>query len=327
MIFILILIANISCKKTKKLTTIPPIVVKSEFIIDENILFDLTSYFDTVSLILEGNYQFVSDTKCIYYANFNPNNPFEIVYYKYSNSFSGEVDVNIYNRNTKISQFLVSDKVYNTPVWGRNNWILYSNGYIHAIKSNGDSSIKLTSGGVFHPQWNYDGSRFYFKSPMNNISTFYNFYTNTIDSIPFEINRPCSWDNSVNLIAHTSEINGVEKNFILDMNTLSQREILLPLKGSFKSWLNNDECLFLSDYENNIDNANKIFICNFNTKKLTKVISLANAYAMHMSYNSVSNELLIVFRILEQLSEEVLKLSSKTLILNMNNNTVSELVI
>lgn len=132
---------------------------------------------------------------------------------------------------------------------------------------------------------------------MNNISTYYNFYTNTIDSIPFEINRPCSWDNSVNLIAHSSVINGVEKNYILDMNTLTQIEILLPLKGSFKSWLNNGECLFLSDYENNIDNANKLFICNFKTKKLTKIISLANANTMYINYNSVSNELLIVFRI------------------------------
>lgn len=322
------LFVSFSCKKTKKLNTTPTDVVKSDFTVEENLVFNLDSYFDTIPSILEGNYEYIYDTKCIDQVNFNPNNPSEIVYKKYSPSFDGEVEINIYNRDTKTSQYLATTRYGRAPVWGRNDWILFGHNAIYAVKSNGDSiKTLIEAGGVFYPQWNYDATRFYFRSPLNFKTTIYNFYTNKIDTLPVEIYGDCSWDNLNNQIVSNPLMSGDAKNYVLDMNTMQKKEYTLPFNGNTSIWINNDECLLVGQV-NKTTNRAKLYICNFKTKKLTQILSfVSTAYPEGLSYNNISNELMIKFRILKQISDTEVLVKSKVLILNMNNYTVSELII
>jgi hypothetical protein len=106
-------------------------------------------------------YNYVSDSIFFLSPQFNPNSDNEIIFTQNSNA--GQKTIYKYDLLTEQKIPIYEGAMNYAPNWGKQDWILFDKGdyQIWKMKSNGDSvTLVTTNGAYFHPEWNYDGTKF-----------------------------------------------------------------------------------------------------------------------------------------------------------------------
>jgi hypothetical protein len=305
-IFILFIFFLIACKK-EKLDDI-----------SETYMFDINSNCtDTNIPELKGfntGYRFYNDSNNVNYAYFNPNNPNEFLYF---NQYISN-NIYIYSRTSNTKKILTNAHLLSPPKWGKHGWILLDNGVIYIIKENGDSLQQMFTG--YNPEWNSDGNKFAYAVINWDIGKYigvtYNTQTNTKDTLPFMLNAGKCWQNNSNKIIFYSSEEATQGFVLVDMNTKT-RTLLNKIESSGPPcWINENEFVYTSNQ--------KIYIFNIltgNSKAIAKFCS--NEFGSYMSYSPISKELITSITHWKSLGENKILITSKIIILNFKNNSVT----
>jgi len=99
---------------------------------------------------------------------FNPDNPYEIIY-KEQIFADGEMWICKLNFESEEKNYLLRGKLWSSPIWGRNDWIIFtlSDANVYKMKSDGTELTQLTfNGKSFSPIWSYDYSKIYFNTTL-----------------------------------------------------------------------------------------------------------------------------------------------------------------
>lgn len=305
-VFSIIILFSLSCKKEK---------IDDIF---ERYLFDLNSNCtDTEIPELEGfttGYQFIIDSNNVNYPFFNPNNPNEILFY---NQYSTK-NIYIYNRANSSKKVLINANLLSPPKWGKNGWILLTNGIISKIRENGDSLQTVTTG--LYPEWNYNASRFaydtYNPNTGKNIGVIYNFQSNLKDTLPFMLNADKCWQNQSNRIVYFRNHDNQSHFFVADMNSVSTNPFMEITSPGPPCWINDNEFVYQSNQ--------KIYIYNLQTASNKTIAKLCSKeFIGYMSYAPSTKELITNLDHWKSIGDNKIVVSSKLIIFNFNDNSVS----
>lgn len=304
--YFLTILLFFSCKKTEK---------NDNF---EKYQFDLcTKCTDTDIPELKGlnsGYEFIIDTSNINYPYFNPNNSNEILYY---NQYISN-NIYIYDRLSKTKKVLLKSNLLSPPKWGANDWILFDNGSVYGIKSNGDSLKYITKG--YNPEWNYTSDKFAVDviNPVTrkSIGAVYNWNSNLIDTLPFILGAGKCWQNKTNKIALYAPEEFMQGYAISDMNTKT-RTLLNKIKSPGPPcWINDNEFIYTYD--------TYLIVFNINTgisRTISKLCS--NESIGYLSYSPLSNELITSINHWKSLGGDKILVTTKIMILNFIDNSVT----
>lgn len=306
--FQILIVFLVSCKKEKIDNSV------------ETYLFNLNSNC-TDTYIPETNsggfiidYQIIIDPNYVNYPFFNPNNPNEFLYYnQYSTS-----NIYIYNRTTNTKKILTNTNLLSPPKWGKNGWVLLDNGKINLIKENGDSLQQICNG--YNPEWNSQANKFAFDVVNGNINKYigvtYDFQTKTKDTLPFMLGAGKCWQNNTNKIIFYSSEETMQGFALVDMNTKTRTLLNKIESQSPPCWINENEFVYSSNQ--------KIFIFNILTgisKSIAKLCS--NENIGYLSYSPISNEVITSLNHWNKIDSDTILITSKIMVLNFTNNSVS----
>jgi hypothetical protein len=304
-LFLIIPTLFFSCKKEQK-----GIIKNMIFNIDSNCTDTEISTLDEPPQ----GFSFHFDSNFVSMPFFNPNDPSEFIYY---NQYSTN-NIYIYNRATNTKKFLTTAILKFPPKWGKNNWVLLDNGVINKIKINGDSLQELSIG--YNPEWNHNSTKIaYHTTNWNigkNIGVIYDFESNSKDTLPFMLNGGKCWQNQSNKMVFYSSEETMKGFVLIDMNTQTRTLLNKIDSPTPPCWINENEFVFCLNQ----------YLWVFNTithesKAITKLCS--NEHVSYLSYSPISKELLAAVDHWKAEDAVTIFVSSKIMILNFANNSVS----
>ena len=249
---------------------------------------------------------------------FNPNNPNEFIYY---NQYSTN-NLYIFNRTTNTKSLVINAVLIFPPKWGKNNWILLNTHSkdVYKIKTNGDSLLKIISSECYNPEWNKDATQIAFHTTNWNtsksIGVIYNTQSNIKDTLPFMLTAGKCWQNSTNKIIFYSTEQNMKGFVSADINNRT-RTLLTDIESPTPPcWINDSEFVYSFN--------SKIFIFNILTGNNNIIAELcSNEHIGYISYSPISKELITSIDHWKALDKENILISSKIMILNFNDNSVS----
>ena len=247
---------------------------------------------------------------------FNPNNPDEFLYY---NQYGSE-NIYIFNRKTNSKKILTNSHLLSPPKWGKNGWILLDNGTISIIKENGDSLQQICKG--YNPEWNYEGTQFAYENINWNIGkaigVIYNLATKTKDTLPFMLNAGKCWQNKNNKIIFFSSEETMQGFTLVDLQNRTRTLLnkFVEESPSPPCWINENEFVYSINH--------KIYTFNINTRSSKVIAKLcSNENIGYMSYSPISKEVITSIDHWKALDEKTILITSKIMILNFNDSSVS----
>ena len=263
-------------------------------------------------------YQLISDSNhSLVYPCFNPNNSNELLLYD-----NHKQEIVIFNRFNNSKKNVQKTNIHFPPKWGKKGWITFSNGSIFIVKENGDSLTKINSG--YDSEWNIDGSKISystFNSITNrNIGVICDIYTMKKDTLPFMLNAGNCWQNKLNRMVYYSSEEHIQQYVIIDINQLIRYPIYKIIDQNFTPsppcWINENEFVYYFNHTLNLFN-----ITNGINKKIAEMC--ANDFLNFLSYSYQSKELVTHIYQQKNIGNNKILVSTKIMILNFNDNSVS----
>jgi hypothetical protein len=307
-----------ACKSEKQ-----QIIKEDDFKYSENLIFNLDGNCkDSVVELPPINigYQIYFDTNYTRYANFNPNNKNEIIYYKQYKD-----QVLILDRSTGKSRLLTNMHLLSAPKWGSNGWILLNTLDIYKIKSDGTALEKICKG--YNPEWNMDGTQFAFSVVDNNlqrdIGVVCHLIDNTMDTLPFRLNAGKCWQNPDDLMVfHTNEMGSVGFN-IVDFKLMKRERIYECQSPSVSPcWISNDEFIYVSDMTDQ-EHDSKIQVMSLKNRSITAIGTLCNNDQIgSFSFSPASNEVIATLIHWKSVGSTEVELTANLLLLNLSTHAI-----
>lgn len=268
-----------------------------------------------------GGYTYINDNCRITAPCFNPNNENEFLFVKSCIGDTTYASIFKYNLYSETTTHIYSGVLWSRPVWGKNDWILFSvYGNIYKIKSNGDSLTKLTNlNNLHHPIWNYDGTKFLaFTEASNLFSLLFDMNGNILDTIYFGQTSNSNFQNPNYIVSN--ECHNVSF-FNLNTNNIefnyNYSKLISAMWGSV-FWLSDNEVIY-----SNIAGLNRLSIPSLNNQNFKK--SCNSKLYQWGDINSSKTKMIWSRGDYTQIDECTLKFKSRIYLMDIDGNNEQEI--
>jgi hypothetical protein len=263
-----------------------------------------------------------SDSKFI---TFNPNNPDEILYYsKFSKAL---LIFNRANFTKKVFKYL--EQMSYPPRWSINNEIIFQNnidGKITIFNEIGE--VKKVIGLGLVADFSNDGNKVIYQSYINSLGGYrgivYNALNNKYDTLKEQLNVSLVWGFNSHLICYLTYEQTKTGVNIFDVNnkrnTLIQNIDINKISPNSFNWISETEYFYTQ--------GGKLYIYNIINLEL-KVIGevCAGEYISWSSYCPKSKELITTLSHWTTINKDLVKITSRVLILNFGTGKISYIVL
>jgi len=267
-----------------------------------------------------GGHKLVGYTNFVGIPHFNPNNDNEFSFLERTDS--SLLALYTFDLISKEKKLLHTSKIWYSPQWGKNDWILFgqNDANIYKIKSNGDSLTQLTNlGNLHHPIWNQYGNKFLaFTSASNMYSLIFDMNGSLLDTIYYGQTNTADIQNPNYIVSNNYfkvtffNLNKNSIEYVYDYSKL-----ISSLWGTI-FWLNNTEVIY-----SNINGLNRLSIPSLKNQNFKKSCN-AKMYIWG-AINSSKTKMIWTTKEYTQIDECTLTYKNRTYIMNVDGSDEREI--
>jgi hypothetical protein len=272
-----------------------------------------------------GTYPTISDSTRYLSPKFNPNNDNEIIFFD-SDVYGNNGGIYKFNLQTNLKTAIYTGVPISSNItWSSKDWIIFqknTNFNLYKIKSNGDSLTQLTfQSEFFHPNWNFDGTKFIAYLKNTNKTMVLNEYGTVVDTIENWLGGG-DWQHPLYVLTRLLNSTVVVMN-IESKNIFKEINLESPNALSTLGWATDDKIIY--------GDTTGMFTYWINNGIKQKMRNFCNAsYYASMTRNSSSTKLAfckVEQKLIDINGEEYLLVDSKLVIMNTDGSNEQEIII